>query len=427
MWADLLPVGRTPRTGGYRRYAWTAEDGDAAGVVRRGGRRPRPGPDHRPRPATSGPGGATPTADGPGLVLGSHLDSVPDGGAFDGPLGVVVGVRGGRRAARRGVPARPGRSRSPASATRRAPGSASPAPGPGCSPARSTADRARGLRDADGTTMAEAMAAAGVDPARLGRDDETLRRVGTFVELHVEQGRGAAPTSTRPVAVGVGAHLAARPLAARPRRAGQPRRHHPARRTATTRCSTCAAVVLAARERPRAGTAASRPSARCGSSRTASTRSRRTCTGWLDARGADAAPVRRVVADVAAAAGGRRSVEESWTAATALRPRARRTPRGDCSDDAPAARHRRRPRRGHPRRGRRPDGDAVRPQPDRRLALPGRARRAGRLPGRRRGARPRARSRAGLMTRYCGRARLAADRPGTATCTSRSRRHGSRR
>ncbi len=25
----------------------------------------------------------------PGVVIGSHLDSVPDGGAFDGPLGVV--------------------------------------------------------------------------------------------------------------------------------------------------------------------------------------------------------------------------------------------------------------------------------------------------------------------------------------------------
>ena len=27
----------------------------------------------------------------PVLVIGSHLDSVPDGGAYDGPLGVVLG------------------------------------------------------------------------------------------------------------------------------------------------------------------------------------------------------------------------------------------------------------------------------------------------------------------------------------------------
>ena len=50
-------------------------------------------------------------------------------------------------------------------------------------------DRARSLTDDDGTTMAEAMAAAGHDPAALGRDDEALRRIGTFLELHVEQGR----------------------------------------------------------------------------------------------------------------------------------------------------------------------------------------------------------------------------------------------
>src|SRR5690606_2769049 len=50
-------------------------------------------------------------------------------------------------------------------------------------------DRGRALTDAQGTSVAEAMAAAGVDPAHVGRDEETLRRVGTFVELHVEQGR----------------------------------------------------------------------------------------------------------------------------------------------------------------------------------------------------------------------------------------------
>jgi N-carbamoyl-L-amino-acid hydrolase len=32
---------------------------------------------------------AAANAGDPGVVTGSHLDSVPDGGAFDGPLGVV--------------------------------------------------------------------------------------------------------------------------------------------------------------------------------------------------------------------------------------------------------------------------------------------------------------------------------------------------
>ena len=88
-------------------------------------------------PATCGPGGATRTPTAPGVVIGSHLDSVPDGGAFDGPLGVVSALAAVDALRARGFqPGRP--SASPASATRRAPGSASPAPARGCSPARWT-------------------------------------------------------------------------------------------------------------------------------------------------------------------------------------------------------------------------------------------------------------------------------------------------
>jgi beta-ureidopropionase / N-carbamoyl-L-amino-acid hydrolase len=54
---------------------------------------------------------------------------------------------------------------------------------------RAAPDRVLALTDAGGTTYAEAARTAGLDPRHLGRDDETLRRVGTFVELHVEQGR----------------------------------------------------------------------------------------------------------------------------------------------------------------------------------------------------------------------------------------------
>ena len=38
--------------------------------------------------------------------------------------------------------------------------------------------------------MAEGMAAAGLDPEQVGPDPLALQRIGTFVELHVEQGRG---------------------------------------------------------------------------------------------------------------------------------------------------------------------------------------------------------------------------------------------
>src|SRR6185312_13418553 len=56
-------------------------------------------------------------------------------------------------------------------------------------------------------------------------------------------------------------------------------------------------------------------------------------------------------------------------------------------DHGPGAPHRGRARRRHPRRPD-PDGHAVRPQPDRRLALARRTRRAGRLRSRRARARP---------------------------------------
>src|SRR3546814_18493759 len=48
--------------------------------------------------------------------------------------------------------------------------------------------------------MAEALRGAGRRPEDVGADDEAMRRIGTFVELHIEQGRYLADTEF-PVAV----------------------------------------------------------------------------------------------------------------------------------------------------------------------------------------------------------------------------------
>ena len=92
MWDALEPIGRNAATGGYNRFALTREDHDlrewfAGEALARGLdlATDRVGNQW----AWWGDPDAAVSAGNPGLVLGSHLDSVPDGGAYDGPLGVV--------------------------------------------------------------------------------------------------------------------------------------------------------------------------------------------------------------------------------------------------------------------------------------------------------------------------------------------------
>ena len=129
---------------------------------------------------------------GPGaIVTGSHLDSVPGGGAFDGPLGVVSALEAVDALRTKGfTPSRPlaivvfaeeegGRFGVPCLGSRLLTGSIQPG-------------AALNLTDPAGVSLAEAVSGAGLDPARFGRDDEALSRIGSFVELHVEQGKGLA-------------------------------------------------------------------------------------------------------------------------------------------------------------------------------------------------------------------------------------------
>ncbi len=89
MWAALAPVGRSSRTGGYFRQPFTAAEEEAQSwFVEECARRDL-------RVERDGLGNVAAWWDsgfGPGLLTGSHLDSVLDGGAYDGPLGVVSGL-----------------------------------------------------------------------------------------------------------------------------------------------------------------------------------------------------------------------------------------------------------------------------------------------------------------------------------------------
>jgi len=308
MWDDLGDVGRAP-SGGYRRFAWTAEDG-ALREWFRGEAARRSMTVVADRAGNLWAWDGDPDADGPGLVLGSHLDSVPDGGAFDGPLGIVSAF------------AAVDLLRSDGRRLERPLGIACFADeegarfGVACAGSKLLtgdldADRARALTDADGTTMAEAMAAAGVDPGAVGRDEEALARIGTYVELHVEQGRwlvdGDAAVG---VATGIKPHGRWRlDLRGRADHAGTTRledRRDP--------MLALAALVQTARESARrhdvvatVGKLVVRPNA--------VNAIPSEVTAWLDARGLPVSAVREVVAEVGAAAGVD-PVEESWVPPT---------------------------------------------------------------------------------------------------------------
>ncbi|HSK27536.1 MAG TPA: allantoate amidohydrolase [Jiangellales bacterium] len=313
LWTELEPVGRDRRTGGYHRFAWSDADLTMREWFAAAAR-------HRGLAVETDRNGnqwawwGDPAAHDV-LAIGSHLDSVPDGGAFDGPLGVVSAVAAldELRTAGR-VPVRPvavvafadeegARFGVACAGSRLLTGTLDP-------------DRARALRDADGTTLDEAVRRGGHDPRHLGADRDRLARLGAYVELHVEQGRGLADLGA-PVGIGESIWPHGRwrlDLAGEANHAGTTRledRDDP--------MLAYARAVLAARsEAERRGVRATigKVSVRPGGVNAIPSH----VTAWLDARGADESAVRRLVEVVGA---GAEVTEESWTPATDFDPRLR--------------------------------------------------------------------------------------------------------
>ncbi len=191
MWQDLRPLGRNPETNGYRRYAWTAADTDCRAWFRAQAES-RGLAYETDRNGNQWAWLGDPSA-GDAVVTGSHLDSVPDGGAFDGPLGVVSSFAAlDELRARRARPNRP-------LAIVNFGDEEGARFGLACVGSRLTAgqltvEAAHALRDADGVSLPQAMERAGHDPEAIGADPERLSRIGAFIELHVEQGRALAGT-----------------------------------------------------------------------------------------------------------------------------------------------------------------------------------------------------------------------------------------
>ncbi|HEY0620781.1 MAG TPA: allantoate amidohydrolase, partial [Kribbella sp.] len=214
MWAALAAIGKDPSSGGYHRGGWTpteraATDWFTDQCAARGLALESDGlgnlvawwaPSSVPPPASgtaAGPAaaGGAGVPNVPGVVTGSHLDSVIDGGAFDGPLGVVSALAAVDRLRAEGfepsVPIGVG-----AFVEEEGSRFGMPCLGSRVATGVLPAEKALALQDRAGVPLRTALSELGIDPAGVG-PSPLLDRMATFVELHVEQGRAL----TAPVGV----------------------------------------------------------------------------------------------------------------------------------------------------------------------------------------------------------------------------------
>jgi len=199
LFAELGAIGRDPATGAYRRLAWTEDDRAARTWFARAAG------DRGLGVETDRNGNLWAWWGIPGhdaVASGSHLDSVPDGGGWDGALGIVSALLAVDVLRESGFePSRPiaiiawveeegGRFGIPTLGSRLSIGQLTPS---------DVLDRS----DPDGVTMRDALAGAGIDVASLGADARSIGSLASFVELHIEQGRRLAGLGV-PIGVGTG-------------------------------------------------------------------------------------------------------------------------------------------------------------------------------------------------------------------------------
>ena len=129
--------------------------------------------------------GKDPTA--PILMTGSHFDTVKTGGRFDGPAGVTAALETARTLHDEGfVPQCPIEFVAlPEEEGARFGGGLM---GSRAMCGRLTMEEVENYRDWDGVSIAEAMRGYGLDPAKIAEAKRREGEIGTFIELHIEQG-----------------------------------------------------------------------------------------------------------------------------------------------------------------------------------------------------------------------------------------------
>jgi allantoate deiminase len=126
--------------------------------------------------------------DSPAVLIGSHVDSVYNGGNFDGPLGVLAGIEVLQSMEEQGI-----ETEHPievvAFTDEEGARFSFGMIGSRALAGRLTPEDLEKHEDTEGVSIAEAMRAYGLDPERI---DEAARPPGSlkaYVELHIEQGR----------------------------------------------------------------------------------------------------------------------------------------------------------------------------------------------------------------------------------------------
>ncbi|MED4584784.1 Zn-dependent hydrolase [Brevibacillus choshinensis] len=134
----------------------------------------------------------------PVVLVGSHLDSVPSGGNFDGPLGVLSGVEALQTMNEQGV-----ETEHPIEVIAFTDEEGTRF-GYGMIGSRGIAGLLQrdelDCRDEAGISIAEAMTNSGLDPAQIGKAAREPGSVKAYVELHIEQGK---VLESRDLSVGV--------------------------------------------------------------------------------------------------------------------------------------------------------------------------------------------------------------------------------
>ncbi|MCZ1000488.1 M20/M25/M40 family metallo-hydrolase [Streptomyces mirabilis] len=235
-------------------------------------------------------------AEGDAVVTGSHLDSVPDGGAFDGPLGVVSSF-----AALDELRARKAEFTRPLAIVNFGDEEGArfglACVGSRLAAGQLTVEQAHRLTDGDGITLPQAMERAGYDPDTIGPDPSASPASAPSSNCTSSRAAPSTSAATRSASPAPSGRTAA---GASTSGRGQPRGHHPARRPPRPD-----AVVRRDRaRRPPGG-----PARRCRRHlrqdlRRAERRERHPSLvrGWLDSRAADQATLDTVVTGVEKAA-----------------------------------------------------------------------------------------------------------------------------